>query len=181
MSGLRLVASLAIVYLLSACASVPLVSMYKLSSLGADGLEGIDPLQLRVRLSVSPGYEIDVRKANLNLSIPEADGGSKETSLSLDLIERSTVHRSAGLFGGKVGAPTYFLKLTPESAKDLAALKSRLASKSTGKRSFSVSAPFSKVPKNSESVSFWADLRFASDADWIVLINGAKLKIKKTT
>jgi hypothetical protein len=101
--------------------------------------------------------------------------------LSLDVIERSTVNRSTGLFSGKVAAPTYILKLTPESAKDLAALKSQLASKNTEKRTFSVIAPYSKISKNSDSISFWADLSFTRNTDWIVLINGAKLRIEKAT
>ncbi|MBU3671158.1 MAG: hypothetical protein FGM43_01320 [Sinobacteraceae bacterium] len=179
MSRLLILAPLAIVCLLSGCASVPLASMLKLASLGTDGLAAIEPLQLRVRLSVSPGYEIDVGNARLRLSLPEGEGRSRETELSLDLMERSIINRSAGLFRGSVATPTYLLRLTPGSANELAALKARLATKSGGKRGFSVNAPFSKIPSNAETVSFWADLRLATDADWIALIDGAKLKIRK--
>jgi hypothetical protein len=44
----------------SSCASVPITSMIQLAAMGSSGLERVDPTEIRVRVSVSPGFEIDV-------------------------------------------------------------------------------------------------------------------------
>ena len=176
----RLLLLLALIWSFAGCASVPLAAMVQLASFGADDFQKIDPAQVRVRLSVSQGFEVDVAKAALRLSTPSADRASRELAMSLELMERSTMTRSLGFFSGESSVPTYLLRLTPKSAAELTKLKKSLAAKGKGERGFSVSAPFSQAPKNPESVIFWADLRLADDDSWIALIDGAKIKFKKT-
>jgi hypothetical protein len=84
--------------------------------------------------------------------------------------------RSLGFMRGAVSVPTYVLRLTPADAqKFLEIRKSALAKDSRAKRTFSVSAPFSKTPKNPKVVTFWTDLKFSSDGSWVVLLDGAEL------
>jgi hypothetical protein len=46
----------------SSCASVPITSMIQLAAMGSSGLEQVDQTEIRVRVSVSPGYEINVAR-----------------------------------------------------------------------------------------------------------------------
>ena len=91
----RIVAPLTLLLLLAGCASMPLSSMVQLAAMGREGLERVDPAQVRVRLSVSQGYEIDVSRARLRLSVTAPRGASRDVDLSLELIERSRLVSAA--------------------------------------------------------------------------------------
>lgn len=173
----RVLAPLTLLLLLAGCASMPLSSMVQLAAMGREGLERVDPAQLRVRLSVTQGFEIDVNRARLRLSVTAPGGASRDVDLSLELIERSQFGRSTGLLRRALPQPTYLLRLTPQSAAELAALRQSLATRERGtRRSFSVSAPFSSLPAQATSVTFWADLKLSADGAWIALLDAAELK-----
>ena len=173
----RIVAPLTLLLLLAGCASMPLSSMVQLAAMGREGLERVDPAQVRVRLSVSQGFEIDVGRARLRLSVTAPNGASRDVDLSLELIERSRLERSNGLLRRATLQPTYLLRLTPQSAAELAALRQSLATRERGtQRSFSVSAPFSSRPVRATSVTLWADLKLSADGAWIALLDAAELR-----
>jgi len=171
----RNVAPLTLLLLLAGCASMPLSSMVQLAAMGREGLERVDPAQVRVRLSVSQGFEIDVSRARLRLSVTAPSGASRDVDLSLELIERSRLERSNGLLRRATPQTTYLLRLTPQSAAELAALRQSLATRERGtQRSFS--APFSSRPAQATSVTLWADLKLSADGAWIALLDAAELR-----
>jgi hypothetical protein len=176
------VAPFALLWLLAGCVSMPLSSMLQLAAIGRDGLERVDPGQVRVQLSVSQGFEIDVSRARLRLSVTAPSGASRDLELSLELLERSRLERSNGLLRPATPQPTYLLRLTPQSATELTALRQSLAARERGMRhTFSISAPFSSRPAQAKSVTFWADLKLSADGSWIALLDAAELKIKTRT
>ncbi|MFM8590752.1 MAG: hypothetical protein ACKOBA_11510, partial [Limnohabitans sp.] len=91
---------------LSSCASVPITSMIQLAAMGSSGLEQVDPAEIRVRVSVSPGFEIDVARTTLGFSIARPEGPVRNEKLTLELIERTTMERSLGFMRGSVSVPT---------------------------------------------------------------------------
>jgi hypothetical protein len=164
---------------LSSCASVPITSMIQLAAMGSDGLEQLDPSQIRVRVSVSSGFEIDVARTRLGFSIARPDGSVREEKLSLELVERTTMERSPGLMRRPSPMPTYVLRLIPADVKKFSDIrKSARVKGDRSRQTFSVTAPFSKTPQNPKSVKFWADLRFSHDGSWIALLDGAELDFK---
>lgn len=172
----RFAAPIVLLCCLAGCASMPLSSMVQLAAMGREGLERVDPGQLRVRLSVSQGFEIDVNRARLRLSVTAPGGASRDVDLSLELIERLQFGRSTGLLRRALPQPTYLLRLTPQSAAELASMRQSLATRERGaRRSFSVSAPFSSRPAQAKSVTLWADLKLSADSSWIALLDAAEL------
>lgn len=79
---------------MSSYVSVPVTSMIQLAATGRDGFEQVDPVELRVRISVSSGFEIDVARTTLTFSISRPDGTVQDEKLALELIERSTMRCS---------------------------------------------------------------------------------------
>lgn len=164
---------------MAGCASVPLSSMIKLAAIGRDGIEQIDPSEIRVRVSVSPGFEIDVARTTLGFSITRDDGAVREEKLSLQLIERSAMTRSDGFMRRSAPLPTYILRLTPAEVKKFSEIRASALAKDRGaRRTFSVSAPFSRTPLNPRSVKFWTDLKFSDESSWVVLLDGAEMYFK---
>jgi len=132
----------------SSCASVPITSMIQLAAMGSGGLEQVDPTEIRVRVSVFPGFGIDLARTTLGFSIARFDGPIRNEKLTLELIERTTMGRSLGFMRGSSSVLTYVLRLTPADVqKFLDNRKPALGTDSRAKRILSVSAPFSKIPK----------------------------------
>jgi len=55
-----------LLYAIAGCAFVPLSSMVKLAAIGRDGIEQIDPSEIRVRVSVSRSPEMTAPCARRN-------------------------------------------------------------------------------------------------------------------
>lgn len=103
---IRCIVALSVLCTLSGCASVPITSMIQLASMGRDWFEQVDPAEIRVRVSVSPGFEIDVERTTLGLSIDRPGRPVRDEKLTLELIERTTMERSLGFMRGSASMPT---------------------------------------------------------------------------
>jgi len=160
------------------CASIPLSTALQLSTLTPQSLAQIDPAQVRVKLSVSSGYEVDIPGSRLKLSLSDSTGTSRTAEMPLSLLLKSTGKRSGGLFSSDVSVNTYDLALSPEGTRKLQALQQSLLLTRNGKFEFTVSAPFSKTPPRADYVTFWADLKLSNKDAYIPLINGAKIKFE---
>jgi len=55
--------------------------------MGSGGLEQVDPTEIRVRVSVSPGFEGNIARITLGFSIARFDGPIPNDKLTLELIE----------------------------------------------------------------------------------------------
>jgi hypothetical protein len=166
---------------LTACSAIPVSTMIKMAGFGVEDLARIDPAQLRVRMSVSEGFELDAENASLNLTISRADGPSRTFPLSLELVERSRMPRSDGLLSASRPLPTQVLRLTPQGAQELVALREQMLKRPKGVKdtvSFKVDFGFSKRPPDPRSVDVWVDLKFAATEDWLALIDAATLQFK---
>ena len=100
--------------LLGGCASIPLSTAVRLSSLNPQTLAQIDPTQVRVRLSVPAGYELDIPASKLKLSLASRSYGSRSGSMALTLLQTTRDIRPGGLFGSDTTVSTYLLSLSPE-------------------------------------------------------------------
>jgi len=159
------------------CASIPLSTAVRLSSLKPSSLAHIDPAQVRVRLSVSSGYEVDIPKSRLKLSLLGSRSATRTADMPLTLLRRSNGQRPGGLFSPDAPVTTYELALSPEGAHELRGFQKSLLTNGHGKFEFNVSAPFSKIPPKAESVTFWADLKLSNKDAYLPLIDDASLQL----
>lgn len=173
LAGMLLVASLA----LAGCASIPLSTALSLSSLSPRMLAQIDPAQVRVRLSVPEGYEVDVPAARLTLQL-EGATGTKSAAMGLSLLGTSRETRSGGLFRSDVPVSTYVLALNPDGVRELKELQRFVLAGDPSKFLFGVQAPFAKMPPHAREVTFWADLKLSLAEPYKPLIDGARLRFE---
>ena len=162
----------------SGCASIPLSTALQLSTLKPHSLAQIDPAQVRVKLSVSSGYEVDMQKTRLKLSLSDSAGTSRTAEMPLSLLLKSSGKRPGDLFSSDVSVNTYDLALSPEGTRSLQVLQQSLLATKNGRFEFSVTTPFSKTPPNADYVTFWADLKLSNKEAYLPLINGAKIKFE---
>lgn len=166
------------VALLGGCASIPLSTAMRLSSLDEKTLVQLVPADIRVRLSVPRGNELDVEHARLKLELQPNGAAPVTADMRLRLLGSSGEPRSVGMFRAAVPVTTYELALAPEGAGRLRELQRDLmAMKSSGlKYSFSVDAPFSTLPPDTQEVRFWVDLKLRAAEAYMPLIDGATIR-----
>lgn len=168
---------LAAALLLAGCASIPLSTAIRLSSLEPRTLAQVDPAQVRVRVSIPVGYELNVDTTRLTLAL-SAPSGRKESGMNLRLLRMARETRSAGWFTPDVPVSTYELALTPDGARELRSMQQFVLAENPNKFEFGVSAPLARTPDNPREMAFWADLKLSAQEQYVPLINGARLKFK---
>lgn len=168
--------------LLCACASIPLTTAMRLSSLDEKTLVQLQPGDVRVRLAVPRGNEVDVERVRLTLDVRAEHAPAAVADMRMRLLGVRNGQRSAGMFRADIPVVIYELALAPEGASQLRALQRNvMALKSSKTRfEFSVNTPFSKMVPDQREMQFWVDLKLRETDDYLPLIDGAKVQFKKS-
>jgi hypothetical protein len=169
---------LAALLLCAGCASIPLSTALSLSSLSPRYLAQIDPKQVRVKLSVPAGYELNIPAARLTLSF-SGPSGARSAAMELVPLQVGPGTRPGGVFSPDIPVSTYMLALSPRGARELAELQGFVLSSNPKNFTFSVNAPFAKVPARARDVTFWADVRLQQTEPFMRLIDGAKIRFEQ--
>lgn len=164
---------------LGGCASIPLSTALSLSSLSPQSLAQTDPAQVRVKLSVPVGYELDISAVLLKLSL-SGQSQSRSSAMSLTLLDTNRELRSGGWFSPDVPVLTYVLALSPEGVQTLRELQGFVISDQPNHFKLSVNTPFTKMPEDPKVVTFWADLKLSLDDPFMPLIDGAEMRFERS-
>lgn len=175
----RLIAG-ACLLVLSACASIPLSTALRLSTLDEKTLHQLDPAGVGVRLSVPRGNVVDVPGTRLKLELQPQGEPALVADMQLRLLGTTEEKRSTGLFSADVPVTTYELALTQDGARQLREFQAQML-KGTDpvKFSFSVNTAFSAFAPDIQEMTFWSDLKLRSNDAYMPLIDGAKVKFKQ--
>lgn len=158
------------------CASVPVSTVLRLSSLSPAALAQADPAQVRVRMALPHGVELDVAGARLNLDV-STGGYSQREALPLVLINKETDTRSTGIFRSDMPVVVYQLRLDEVGQQSLRRLRQELMRPGNKTIAMSVDAPFSGLPIGTREVTFWVDTKLSLGDAWMPLIDGARVKV----
>ena len=158
------------------CASIPLSTAVRLSSMSPATLAQVDPSQVRVRIALPQGVELDVASARLNLEV-SSDGRSPREALPLVLINTTKETRSPGLFRSDMPVVVYQLRLDETGQQSLRRLRQELIRAGKKTIAMSVDAPFSGLPNGTREVTFWVDTKLSLADAWMPLIDGATVKV----
>ena len=161
---------------MAGCASIPLSTAVRLSSISPATLAQVDPSQVRVRIALPKGVELDVASARLNLEV-STDGRSQREALPLVLINTTKETRSPGLFRSDMPVVVYQLRLDETGQQSLRRLRQELMRSGNKTIAMSVDAPFSGLPSGTREVTFWVDTKLSLTDAWLPLIEGATVKV----
>ncbi|TYT26723.1 hypothetical protein FZO89_10890 [Luteimonas viscosa] len=137
----------------------------------------VDPTQVRLELSVSRGFELDLAESRLSLTL-SGSGGTRRGQMALSLLGVRQESRSNGLFRPDVPVSTYSLALSPEGVQELRELQRFMLTGAPETFELSVRAPFATAPPEAREVTFWADLKMSAEDPFSPLISGAKLRLE---
>ena len=172
---------MAAMLVLAGCASIPLSTAMKLSSLKPRTLAQLDPADVRVRVSLPVGFELNVPKSRLTVSLAATDGPSRRSELGLSLLQTARDTRSPGWFSADVPVSTYVLALSPEGVREMRAMQQFALARNPNEFELGINVPLAKTPDNPRDMTFWADVKLRRDESWMRLIDGATLKFETTS
>lgn len=161
---------------MAGCASIPLGTAVRLSAMSPATLAQVDPSQVRVRIALPQGVELDVASARLNLEI-SSEARSQREALPLVLINKEKGTRSPGLFRSDMPVVVYQLRLDEAGQQSMHRLRQELMRTGNKTVAMSVDAPFSGLPSGTGEVTFWVDTKLSLADAWMPLIDGATVKI----
>ena len=166
--------------LLCACASIPLSTALRLSSLDERALVQLEPADIRVKVAVPHGNTLSPEETRLALRLQPEGKAARVATMPLRLVGSSQGERSSGFFSPAVAVTTYDMALSTEGAAQLRELQRdvmHLRSES-GKVELSVNTSFSKIAEGTKEMRFWVDIKLRSNDAYLTLFDGAQIKFK---
>lgn len=180
MKSLRAILSLAaLVTLLTACTSIPLSTIAKLSQFNRESAMAVKPDEVRMKVTVPKGFVVDPAKTNLVIVLKEEDKAEAiNEKLDLRLLQSSPATKSAGMFRGDAAATEYELTLSEKGQGQLRTIQNSLKREVRRTLSLSAGVDFASKPTDAKSVIFWIDLQLSKLDGYFVLVDGARVELK---
>lgn len=159
------------------CASIPLSTMLGMSNMSPRSLAQVDPEEIRVRLSVPQGFEVDPARTRLEFSIrnPSVDHSSQ---LGVRVLAATEGERPGGFLEPDLAVTTYLLALTPEGRDEFRALQRVLLQAEHGTFQAGFHAKFAKRPPGAREVTFWVDLKLSDTEPFMPLLEAARVEFE---
>lgn len=177
---MRILPFLLIITVLTGCASMPLGTMMKLSSMDEQTLWELDPAEIRVKVAMPLGYIIDTDTAELSLRATHLTGLQAQNDFLLEVLDITQSTRSRGLLRSDIAVNEYKLALPDAAIEAFKELQkeqhSMRAAQQSGGYNISVRSRFSEVPEDASSIQFWVDIKLEESADYMTLFNGATIR-----
>ncbi len=181
---MTLITTLIITSTLTACSSVPISTMLKLSSFDEQSILTIEPSLIRAKITVNEFIDIDLPNTKLGLSLENSQG---KLQLQFPLAKISLTENSASdsFFSSSPASQTYLLQLSPDAIADFKKLQKQLKSSDKNTFGFSVAAKLNKqedlTPEQEQERLFMTiELKLNKNEEFFTLIDNAELKNGKS-
>lgn len=177
MTGAR-TAALAGCLALTACVSVPLSTMVRMSSFDERDFVALDPDVLRVRIRLPEAFVLDPSRSALAVDIT-ADAGVHHGEFTLDAEATEKVQLSAGVFSGDVAGTAYTLKLSAESRKAFRRLQAFVERGPPSQVTIRIIPILSAFPADANSVNVWIDLQLWPGQGYFPLVDAGEVPMDR--
>lgn len=167
--------------LITACGSIPLGTIAKLSQFNRERALEVRPEDVALRVSVPRGLKIDPAKTYIVIHLEQTgDAAPREFKLALRQFHHGPGMRAGGLLRDDVPTTDFELVLTDEGRRTLAELQQILSNWRGGRMDLSAGTNFGTEPAQMKFVTLWMDLRLFRLEGYFPLIDGARLTVKHT-
>lgn len=166
--------------MLCACASIPLSTALRLSSLDERALVQLDPAGIRVKVAIPRGNTLNPEATRLTLKLQPEGQAARVAAMPLRLMGSTQGERSPGVLSRNIAVTTYELALTAEGASQLRNLQREVLNShgDRGKVELSVNTSFSEFVPGTKEMTFWVDVKLRANDAYLTLFDGAKVKFK---
>ena len=165
--------------LISGCASIPLSTMARFSTLDAQKIAEIDPSQVRVRIAVPVGYDVDPAHTQLTFSLTSKAGVTVQRALELRGLAVTKGERSPGWLGQDIAVNSYDLALSPQGVQNMLQLQRFSMSEKMESFKININTKFASIPPTAQTMRIWADIKLALSDSFVRLIDGGEIRFEQ--
>lgn len=169
----------AVILMLSSCASIPVGTMLKFSTLDEQELLVIQPRDIRARIQIEEPAKLNIETAELTLTL-QTEQGERLYEYPLTLIAQTQIAPVEGFFSRRPGQTEYTLKLSDIARENFKAAQQELRRQQPKGFSFSVSANFDEIPQDRTELTFSIALQLDPSEGYFNLFEDASMEINYT-
>ena len=164
--------------LLWGCASVPFSTLVRMSAFDERDFSKLEAEELRVKIRLPEGFELNVEESRLGIEIGSA-AGVYDATFGLDEESVHGVPVPGGIFSGLSTGTEYVLRLSAQSAGKFRELQAFVTRARAEDININVVPKLSSYSEDSTSVKVWISLLLSPTQGYFVLVDGATLSLDK--
>lgn len=170
--------------MLTACSSVPLSTMLKLSSFNEQSVLSINPDNIRAKITVNNFIDIDLENTKLGLAV-ESSQGNLALQFPLEKLTLTGNSATESFFSSTPASQTYLLQLSPVAVADFKKLQKQLRTSQENSFGFSVGAKLKKKEnltdeQKDQKLFMTIELKLDAAEEFFTLIDNAEIKNGKS-
>ena len=164
--------------LLWGCVSVPLSTLVRMSAFDERDFSKLEAEELRVKIKLPEGFELNVEESWLGIEISSA-AGVHDTTFELDEEIVHGVPLPGGIFSSPGTGTEYVLRLSASSTGKFRELQAFVSRARTEDINIKVVPKLSSYPEDATSVKVWISLLLSPTQGYFALLDGATISLSK--
>lgn len=164
------------VLVLGGCASVPLGTMLKFSTMDESDFAAVNPAEIRAKIHVDEPVTVDITSTQMTIEIDNALGVVTH-KFPLELVSTEHIVAEQGFFSDKSARTEYVLKFSDKAIESFNQVQDSVINGPQGQMSFSVNTSFGALPPEVERITFSIFLMLSEQDDYVTLFEDAELDI----
>jgi hypothetical protein len=158
------------------CGSVPLSSMLKINSLGAQGLQNVIPRQVRTRITITEPASLQHKDVKLVLKFEFAGDKPTQYQFDLNLLRSTKLAEKTGFFSSEPAKNQYIFQLSEPSRKAFRRMQNEFYQYGKPDKYFwTVYYYLAERPKASGDIEIDLELKLSMESDYFYLLKQAAI------
>jgi hypothetical protein len=160
------------------CASVPISTLVRMSAFDERDFSKLEAEELRVKIKLPKGFELNVEQSWLGIEISSA-AGVHDATFQLDEESVHGVPLPGGFFSSPSTGTEYVMRLSATSAGEFRDLQAFMTRARAEDINIKVVPKLSSYPEDATSVKVWISLLLSPTQGYFALLDGATISLSK--
>ena len=176
---MRIILTLFLLSLLQACTSIPLSSLIKLSTFGAEEFSQIDPKQIRARLTINDPAKLQLHDVRLVFKFEYQFDEKQAYQFILIPISQRDIPAQSHWYGGSPIRHQYDFKIAEKSIAEFNAYQQQLLQRGKPKNfHWTVHYYLDKDLPSGYAIDLDLAIKFSNESDYLMILKGASVDIE---
>ena len=165
-------------FIISSCSSVPLSTIARMSTFDSQDFAALNPDELRVKVTLPRGFEVDAETSWLGIDII-SPAGQHHGVFELNQESVQSENTSEGFFSEPEQVVIYLLSLSSSSRAKFSDLQQFISKATAEDTTIRVVPKLASYPPDATSVKVSVDLLLYQSQGFLTLVDAARLPLGK--
>ena len=176
---MRIIITLFLLSLLKGCTSIPLSSLIKLSTFGAEEFSQINPKQVRARLTINDPAKLQLHDVRLVFKFDYQFDENQAYQFILTPITQRSIAAQSNWYGSTPKRHQYDFKIAEKSVIEFSAYEQQLLHRGKPKNfRWTVFYYLEKDLPSGYVIDLDLAIKFSDDSDYLMILNGASVDVE---